>query len=158
VFFEIGRIGVPVLWFSDIPGLLRSAGLKTSGLPLLWHLLSISVLQLRLDCYARKSYYACCVVQGLVGTWITIPCWHSIHLPIVNLVDHVDAHSSPFFLLSSFVLVIGFTRWRSWGMFVLLGLIRLVHLICIFIFYTLLGCTWVRFYVPLISISHFLIF
>ena len=54
-------------WFYDISGLLRSASLKFSGLPLLWYLLSILVFRLRLDCYARKSFYACCIVQG--GCW-----------------------------------------------------------------------------------------
>lgn len=81
-------------WFSDIPGLLRYAGLKTYGLPLLWYL---SVLRLRLDGYAQKSNYACCVVQGVTGTWIVIPCWRSIHSPIANLVDPMDAYSSTFF-------------------------------------------------------------
>lgn len=69
------------------PGLLRAAGLKSSGPPLLRSLLSFSVLRLRLDCYARKSFYACCVVQGVAGTWIVIPCWRSIHSPFVNLID-----------------------------------------------------------------------
>jgi len=29
---------------------------------------------------ARKSFFACCFVQGAVDTYILIPCWRSIHL------------------------------------------------------------------------------
>lgn len=97
-----------------------------------------------------------CLMRCSGGCWYVDRITVSIHSPIENLVDLVDAHSSPF-LLSSFFRVIGFTRWRSWGMFVLLGLIRLVHMVCIFMFDTLLSCTcWVRFYVPPVSVSLFI--
>ncbi|KEH42648.1 transmembrane protein, putative [Medicago truncatula] len=54
--------GFAVVWLLKPEGQLRSAGLKTSWMPLLRHFLSIPVLRLRLKCYARKSFYACCIV------------------------------------------------------------------------------------------------
>ena len=51
-----------------------------------WDLqVSIRLVRYTLVFSAQKSFYACCLVQGAVGTWILLPCWRSIHLPFYTL-------------------------------------------------------------------------
>jgi len=47
----------------------------------------------------ERAFMPVALFRGVAGTWIVIPCWQSIHSPIVNLVDPMDAHSSPFFVI-----------------------------------------------------------
>jgi len=71
------------LRFSDVPDLLRFAGFKASCLPSLRVSpgYPLSVLDCSRNVYAWKSLYACCFMQGAVGTWILVPWWWSIHSP-----------------------------------------------------------------------------
>jgi len=48
--------------------------------------------------HARKRFYACCFVQGVVGTWILFPCWRSINLSKLNLNCFLQIHFSYFFV------------------------------------------------------------
>jgi len=58
----------------------------------------VSVL-VDVECYARKSYYVCCFVHEVVGTWILKLCWRLIHSPNYKLFFiHTITHSSSFFV------------------------------------------------------------
>ena len=102
------------------------------------------------ECFARKSSYACCFVQGVDTVLAVDPftyfktlfdsyeCW--LHIFFCNLVSCSYACS----LGCVCVLV-----------FVLLGLTRVDHMVCFITLYPRLGCTWVRSNVPPIFVSFY---
>jgi len=86
-------------WLTGVSGLLRSACIKTSGMPPLryWLLLHLSLVIVR-GLLCSKELLCLLLVDRVVGTWILIPCWRSIHSPILNPSNPMDAHSSSFFV------------------------------------------------------------
>jgi hypothetical protein len=75
------------LRFSDVPGLLRSTGLKSSGLSRLRHRLLIRLSPC--DCVwivlLERAFIPAAMFRRLfVGTWILVLCWRLIHSPVPN--------------------------------------------------------------------------
>jgi hypothetical protein len=87
------------LCFSDAPGLLRSAGLKVSGLPPFGHRLLIRLSSY--DCVwivMLERVFSLLLCSG--GCWYVdhFPCWRLVHSPVKPFLILVDAHSSSFFV------------------------------------------------------------
>ncbi|KAK2409976.1 hypothetical protein QL285_045371 [Trifolium repens] len=85
------------LCFSVAPGLLRSAGLKVSGLPPFGHRLLIRLSSY--DCVwivMLERVFSLLLCSG--GCWYVdhFPCWRLVHSPVKPFLILVDAHSSSF--------------------------------------------------------------
>lgn len=74
-FFRTVVFGGMIFRFSDIPDLLRSAGFDESCLPSLW--------------FCSKELFALVFYHEVVGTWILIQCWRSIHSPYLNSICYL---------------------------------------------------------------------